>query len=384
MSPQAAPLAELIASRRVVVLCGAGGVGKTTTAAALGLAAAAAGRRTLVLTIDPARRLAQAMGVEAGRPDPTTVDPARLADAGLTTTAPLDAWMLDPASVLTGLVQRHAPPEQGRALQRNTLFRRLEQLVAGMQEYTAGEALHHALESGRYDVVILDTPPSRHALDFLDAPGRLLRFLDEGLLRHLLPAAEPHRAGAVLARHAGRLASGLLSRLLGPAFVTELQELLAALAVLFGPMRRHADALANVLASDAAAFVVVTAPAAGPLAEAQYFRGELVRRALPFAGMVLNRSLAAGGDGSTTPDAPPSPALNAALEKLAPLLRDDATRARADARLLEQLQQDCAPGWAIAAPDLPAAAQGLEGLARLATTLCPRSAAVDVAPTQLD
>ncbi|MFM2152024.1 MAG: hypothetical protein RL199_459, partial [Pseudomonadota bacterium] len=225
-------LAALLRTRRVVVLCGAGGVGKTTTSAALGLAAAKAGRRVLVLTVDPARRLAQAMGIPSHADVPTRVAAERLAAAGLPAGAALDAWMLDPKVVFEKLVKRLAAPDRARTILESRLYARLSEVVAGMQEYTAGEALHAFVTEGRYDLVILDTPPSRHALDFLDAPGRLGRLLDEGLLR-VFGGSE-----GGLVQRAGRFVGGVLGRVLGDGFLDELRIFLGAFGGLFGAMRQ--------------------------------------------------------------------------------------------------------------------------------------------------
>ena len=168
-----AELEALITTKKVLVCCGAGGVGKTTTAAALALAAARSGRRVLVLTIDPAKRLAQALGIREHMRHPTPLSPETLAQAGVTT-GTLDAWMLNPDVVFEGLVHRMAPTmAQAERVLKSRLFRHLSELVAGMQEYTAAEALYELSTTGRYDLVVLDTPPARNALDFLEALGKL-------------------------------------------------------------------------------------------------------------------------------------------------------------------------------------------------------------------
>ena len=181
--------ASLLRDKRVIVCCGAGGGGKTTTAAALGLAAASKGRRVLVLTIDPARRLAEAMGIPASGPKPAAVPEDRLRQGKIS--GKLDAWMLDPKVVFEGMVLRLADsPERAAAILENRIYRALSDLVAGMQEYTAAEALYSFVESGNYDLVVLDTPPSRNALEFLEAPRKLSLFLDEKIIGVFLPARE--------------------------------------------------------------------------------------------------------------------------------------------------------------------------------------------------
>ncbi|MBL9037708.1 MAG: AAA family ATPase, partial [Archangium sp.] len=180
-------LNTVITSKRVIVCCGAGGVGKTTTSAALALAAARSGRRVLVLTIDPAKRLAQALGLKDHMRTPTPIPKEKLDEAGVTT-GTLHAWMLNPDVVFEALVRRLATsPAQAKRILDSRLFRHLSELVAGMQEYTAAEALYELSQSGAYDLIVLDTPPARNALDFLEAPGKLAKFLDEKILNLFLP-----------------------------------------------------------------------------------------------------------------------------------------------------------------------------------------------------
>ena len=204
----------LVRTKKVIVCVGAGGVGKTTTSAALGLAGAMAGRRVLVLTIDPARRLAEAMGIPESGPTPARVDPARLATAGAGGTGELSAWMLDPAVVLEDMVRRLSDsPERTSRILANKVYVALTRLVAGMQEYTAAEALHALVVTERYDLVVLDTPPSRNAIDFLDGPGKLAAFLDERIIGLFLPDG-----GGPLWRRATQLISLVFSRAFGEGF----------------------------------------------------------------------------------------------------------------------------------------------------------------------
>lgn len=364
MSPP--DLRGLLQEKQVIVCCGAGGVGKTTTAAALGLAAAKLGRRVLVLTIDPARRLAQAMGLSPTLREPTRVAPERLLEAGVTT-GTLDAWMLNPDVVFEGLVQRMATsPEQAQRIIHSRLFRHLSELVAGMQEYTAAEALYELAGSGRYDLVVLDTPPSRHALDFLDAPGKLARFLDEKILNLFLP-----RTQKGLFRKATELIATVFTRVFGSEFFSEIQEFLGALGGMFGPMRGHAEGVRALLTSDRAAFLLITSPDQAALGEARYFRDRLQVMGLPFAGFLLNRSWVRTG-GTSSPDAlelapQAPPARRSALEKLRGLARLEQARVAQDQALLEQLAREVtAPAFAVAAPYVGESVEDFQGLAALA------------------
>jgi anion-transporting ArsA/GET3 family ATPase len=352
----------------VLVVCGAGGVGKTTTSAALALTAASLGRRVLVLTIDPARRLAQALGLPAGAPLPTPVPAGRLAAAGLAPDCRLDAWMLDPQVVLENLVARLAPPAAAQTIRETRVYQYLLRLVAGMQEYTAAEALFQLAEDGAYDLLVLDTPPTRGALDFLDAPGRLLQLLDDGLLQQLLP-----RRGGLL-RRAVRLAGSLFSRLFGDAFFGDLQAFARAFGGLFAAVHGHAGGVKALLTSERAGFLLVTSPQAMALDEALAFRGELQARALPFRGFVLNRSDALLRDLSGMPLAGAAPDRDpiaaAALGKLARLAARERAAARSDAALFDRLVALAGPtAFAVAAPNLGDAVEDLPGLLQLGRAL---------------
>ncbi|MFZ5445769.1 MAG: ArsA family ATPase [Myxococcota bacterium] len=362
-------LPKLVAEKKVIVCCGAGGVGKTTTAAAIGLAAAKQGRRVLVLTIDPARRLAQAMGLSAHMREPAPVSAERLAEAGVTTGA-LDAWMLNPDVVFESIVRRMAPTKaQADRILASRLFRHLSELVAGMQEYTAAEALYELSSSGRYDLVVLDTPPTRNALDFLEAPSRLARFLDEKILSLFLPSRSRG-----LFKKATELIGTVFNKVFGPEFFAELQEFLGAMGGMFGPMRAHAEGVRALLTSRDAAFLLITSPDQAALADARFFRDRIAEMKLPFAGFILNRSWVRT-EGLVDPDSlqlEASAALRSGLEKLRALARLEHSRIARDQALLEQLRGEVpASAFAIAAPYLGEAIEDLRGIAMLARGISP-------------
>jgi anion-transporting ArsA/GET3 family ATPase len=357
-------LSALVKSKKVIVCCGAGGVGKTTTSAALGLAAA---RRVLVLTIDPAKRLAQAMGIAENAKEPTPISRERLDAAGVTTGS-LDAWMLNPDVVFDSLVRRMArTPEQAQRILSSRLFRHLSEMVAGMQEFTAAEALYDLSSSGKYDLVVLDTPPARNALDFLEAPGKLARFLDERIINLFLPGK--HRLA--IFRKATELIGSVFNKVFGPEFFSEIQEFLGAFGGMFGPMRQHAEGVRTLLSGGDAAFLLVTSPEASALVEARYFRDRIIQMGLPFAGFILNRSWARV-DGLIRPDAlvlsdDPSGDTQSGMLKLGVLAELELKRVKRDQHLLQQLTHDLPPkAIAIAAPYLGEAIEDLTGLARLA------------------
>ena len=358
-------LAALLRDQRVLVLCGAGGVGKTTTSAALALAAADAGRRVLVLTIDPARRLAQALGIPPGAARPSPVPRDRLDAAGVSSRGSLDAWMLDPRVVFENLIRRLATPETAKAILATSLYHHLTELIAGMQEYTAAEALFELSQSGAYDLIILDTPPSRNALDFLDAPGRLSRFLDDGIVQLFLP-----KEGGGILRRAGRLLGSVFLRVFGEQFVAELQVFLGAFSGLFASLRAHTEGVHALLSSERSSFLLVTSPETSALDEALFFRDQILSRKLPFAGFVLNRSLALVA-GLPGPGAVPEAELAAgSRQKLDELVAREREQAALDAALLERLRALAGTGrLALAAEHLGDSVEDLPGLLALARGL---------------
>jgi anion-transporting ArsA/GET3 family ATPase len=360
-------LESLIRDRRVIVCCGAGGVGKTTTAAAIGVASAVQGRRVLVLTIDPARRLAEAMGLPEASRAPTAVPRAKLTALGVPVTGSLDAWMLSPEVVFETMVRRLAGDEaRVQEILKNRLYQHLSKIVAGMQEYTAAEALYTLSNEGRYDLVVLDTPPSRNALAFLEAPRRLSMFLDERVVGVFLP-----KRGALF-RAASDLVERVFTKAFGEGFFQELQDFLGAFSGMFGGMRAHAEAVRELLTSAQAAFLLVTSPEPAALAEAAFFQEKITTLGLPFAGYVLNRSWAyTRGFGSPEDIVLPAEASEVergALRKLGQLANVERWRAQRDRDLLARLRMESS-GAAIATPHLGGAVEDLAGLAELARNL---------------
>lgn len=374
-------LEPLIREKRVLVCCGAGGVGKTTTAAALGVASAMRGRRVLVLTIDPARRLAEAMGIPASSRVPTSVPREKLAKLGVPQEGELDAWMLSPEVVFETMVRRLAGDEaRVREILDNRLYQHLSKIVAGMQEYTAAEALYTLSSEGRYDLVVLDTPPSRNALAFLEAPRKLTMFLDERVVGVFLP--DPGTKKGAIFRAAGDVVERVFTKTFGDGFWGELQGFLGAFSGMFGGMRAHAEAVRQLLTSEQAAFVLVTSPEPAALAEAGFFQEKITELGLPFAGYVLNRSWAytRGFVGPEEIVLPPGAAEHerVALRKLGQLADGERWRAERDRDLLARLRMATAGragshgktvGTAIATPHLGDAVEDLVGVAELARNL---------------
>jgi anion-transporting ArsA/GET3 family ATPase len=293
----------------IIVCCGSGGVGKTTISAALALRAAERGRNVVVLTIDPARRLAQSMGIEELDNTPRPVPGLDAKDHGRPGSQPggsLDAMMLDMKRTFDEVVESQATPEKARQILSNPFYQALSSSFAGTQEYMAMEKLgqlHRDARAGErggrpggsYDLIVVDTPPSRSALDFLDAPERLSSFLDGRLSRLLLaPARGPAR---VMTAGLG-IVTGALTKVLGAQVLRDLQTFVAALDTLFGGFRQRAQQTFRLLQAEGTAFLVVAAPEPDALREAAYFVERLSEDGMPLAGLVVNRATVARGAGT--------------------------------------------------------------------------------------
>ncbi len=276
-------------STRIIVCCGAGGVGKTTTSAALGVRAAERGRRVCVLTIDPARRLAQSMGLSELDNTPRVVP-----KIGTSAGGSLSAMMLDMKRTFDEIVEQHADPDRAQQIFANTFYQTLSTSFAGTQEYMAMEKLgqlhREADQTGEWDLIVVDTPPSRSALDFLDAPKRMGSFLDGRFIRLLTsPAKSGSRAYLRVLGAGVGLVSGAVSKVLGAQLLSDLQTLVTALDTVFGGFRDRADQTYGLLQAPGTSFLVVAAPDRDALREASYFVERLQTDAMPLAGLVLNR-----------------------------------------------------------------------------------------------
>ncbi|GAA3299669.1 hypothetical protein GCM10020295_38430 [Streptomyces cinereospinus] len=268
---------------RIVVCCGSGGVGKTTTAAALGLRAAERGRKVVVLTIDPARRLAQSMGIDSLDNIPRRVK-------GVEGDGELHAMMLDMKRTFDEIVEAHADPQRAAAILSNPFYQSLSAGFAGTQEYMAMEKLGQLRARDEWDLIVVDTPPSRSALDFLDAPKRLGSFLDGRLIRLLTaPAKLGGRAGMKFLNVGMSMMTGTLGKLLGGQLLKDVQTFVSAMDTTFGGFRTRADATYRLLQAPGTAFLVVAAPERDALREAAYFVQRLAAEEMPLAGLVLNR-----------------------------------------------------------------------------------------------
>ena len=273
----------------IIVCCGSGGVGKTTTSAALALRAAERGRKVVVLTIDPARRLAQSMGIEALDNTPRPVPGVGVSRKG--GGGSLDAMMLDMKRTFDEVVQGQASPEKAAQILANPFYVAVSSSFAGTQEYMAMEKLGQldkdARKTGRWDLIVVDTPPSRSALDFLDAPERLSSFLDGRFMKLLLA---PARGPARLMTAGFGMVTNAITKIIGAQVLQDMKAFVAAFDTLFGGFRQRAQRTFELLQDRRTAFLVVAAPEPDALREAAYFVERLRQERMPLAGLVVNRA----------------------------------------------------------------------------------------------
>lgn len=288
MAAPARRLPALLASREIVVVCGSGGVGKTSVAAAAAaMAAAEQGSRVLVLTIDPARRLANALGLDAVGNAEVKIAPEVWAGTGVEPRGELWAAMLDTKASWDDLVSRHAPDRETHdAILANPLYRNLTGRFVQSHDYVAMERLFEIHGSGRYDLVVVDTPPSRHAIDFLDAPERMADFFSSRLLRWLIA---PARSRVISA--ASKPFYTVADRILGSQFLEDIAEFFILFQSMYDGFVERAEAVTRLLSDPRTTFVVVSTLEPAPAREAAYFLDELDRRDLALGAVVLNRVL---------------------------------------------------------------------------------------------
>ncbi len=283
-------LRDVVAGCQIVVSAGSGGVGKTTVAASIGLWGALSGRRTVVLTIDPARRLASSLGLESLGSEPSEIPAAMFTQSGLEPTGRLSAMMLDQKGAWDALVERHAPPEARERIMRNPFYQHLSQTFAGSQEYMAIEQLCVLAESGAWDLIVVDTPPTRHALDFLEAPQRLGDFLDRSVVKWFV---KPYfTAGWSALRAVNRSVGFLLRRLeqaTGISALAEISDFFTSMSGLFDNFHARIDRAYEVLRGPGTAFVLVSSPEEQVLGDAEYLSTKMSELRMPLAGVVLNR-----------------------------------------------------------------------------------------------
>jgi anion-transporting ArsA/GET3 family ATPase len=290
-----AGVADLLDGKKVCICAGSGGVGKTTTSAAIAAGMAARGKKVAVLTIDPARRLADSLGLpELGNTE-RQVDPALFEEAGVEGEGgELWAMMLDAKATFDEVVRRHAPDAETRdRILSNRIYQQLSNALAGSQEYMAMEKLFEIWAEDRYDLLVLDTPPTRNALDFLDAPRRLTQFIEGRALQAFV------RPTGLATKVLGRGASvgfSVLKRITGVDLLQDLAEFFQAFSGMVGGFRERAKRVNELLADDDTTFLVVCGPRGEPISEAVYFHHKLVEAELPFGGVIVNRVHYENGD----------------------------------------------------------------------------------------
>jgi anion-transporting ArsA/GET3 family ATPase len=359
-------LAERLAGKRVCIVAGSGGVGKTTASAALALGLAAAGKRVAVVTIDPARRLADALGLEELGNEPRQVDPALLEGHGVQLRGELWAMMLDPKATFDDLIVRLSPDAHTREdVLGNRIYAQLSSAIAGSQEFSAVAKLYEISRSERFDVVVLDTPPSRNALDFLDAPDRLTDFFEGRALRLFLV---PTGIAAKVMSRGTTVVFAILKRLTGVDLLDDVSALFRALGGLIDGFREIATAVKALLADPATTFLIVTSPEREPAAEAVFFHGKLREAGMPFGGLIVNR--AAVADASLADVVAVRAALRdelggALADKVALSVADHQLLAARDAESIARLKAALDEPEPIVVPRLDGDVQDVDGLLAL-------------------
>jgi anion-transporting ArsA/GET3 family ATPase len=351
-------LQQALAERRILIVSGSGGVGKTTTAAALALRAALQGRRVLVCTIDPSRRLVTSLGLE------TLSDRAREMDIRRFDPASggrMWAMTLDTKRTFDTLVERHTPdPAARRRILGNRFYKQVSSALAGSHEYMAMEKLLDLAADERFDLVVLDTPPTRHALDFLEAPERMMGFLDASVLRWFLkPYFVAGRLTLKVATRTGAFFLKLADRVLGLQFLQDLSEFFLAFEGMYAGFKERAAQVHEVLRAGDSGFVLVAGPSTLTLDEALYFHRRLAERGMPFVGFIVNRLHPAG----TAPAGRgPAPDLDDDLgDRLVEVFKDYRRLAKAEMKNVARLEEEAgvAP---VLVPELEGDVHDLDGL----------------------
>jgi anion-transporting ArsA/GET3 family ATPase len=355
--PSGGPLTSLVTTRGVVVCCGTGGVGKTTVAAVIALEAARRGRRTVVVTIDPAKRLADALGLEGLTNDPTLI---RTEGEGQ-----LWAMMLDTKSTFDALVAQYAPDaKQAASILENRFYRNIAGALSGTQEYMAMEKLYELHEEGRFDLIVVDTPPSRNALDFLDAPRRLTRFLDNRLFRLLMM---PTRAYLKAVNVATQTFLRAVSRVIGTEVVQDAVAFFQAFEGMEDGFRQRALHVRALLSDPETAFVLVASPRRDAVDEAMFFARKLAESEIAIEALVVNRMHPRFGRGRSEADRARAHTLDGTdLGRLFANLADFRTIADGEEAHVEALVARVAPAPAVRVPFLGDDVHDLDGLAQVA------------------
>jgi anion-transporting ArsA/GET3 family ATPase len=338
----------------VIVTAGTGGVGKTTVAAAIGIAQAQAGRRCVVITIDPARRLAGALGLESLGNDPVAVNLGDALGRSGGSGGSLYACMLDTKATFDGVVRREATPEQAEAILANRFYENISGSLSGTQEYMAAEKVHELATDKRFDVVVIDTPPAANAIDFLTAPRRLVRFLDHTLFRLVI---SPGKGPLRFVSGAAQTVLKPLTQVIGGKVVSDAIDFFRAFDGLEAGFRTRASAALDILSADSTSWVLITTSEADPLSGAVRFAEQIGRAGVSVRGVILNRC---------EPSFAGLPTKRPADDPLAQILEDHRAATNADDRAAEQL--------GLAVPNVP-----IRRLPRLASDVHDIAALLELA-----
>ena len=325
---------DMLAGKDVCICAGSGGVGKTTTSAAIAMGMAAAGLKVAVLTIDPAKRLANSLGLPELGNEERRVDPERFTEHGLEMKGELWAMMLDAKRTFDDLVERHAPDEQTRdRILQNRIYQEISNAMAGSQEYMAMEKLYELHQEARYDLLVLDTPPTRNALDFIDAPERMTRFIEGRSLQFFM---KPGRFGVKMLGRSGSVLFSALKRITGIDLLQDLSEFFQSFGDMAEGFSERAQRVKELLANRDTTFVLVTAPPREAIDEGVYFWRRLKEAHLPFGGVVVNkvhhdflRPLEPGAFGDDAPEEIEEDVLGQLPAELQQVLDDEDLAARA-------------------------------------------------------
>ena len=354
---------DLLAGKRIVICAGSGGVGKTTTSAALAMGMAERGLRVAVVTIDPARRLATSLGLDHLGNEPALVDPDRFAEHGIEMRGELWAMMLDAKRTFDALIERLAPDAATRdEVLGNRIYQQLSSAVAGSQEFTAIAKLYELDAEGDYDLLVLDTPPSRNALDFLHAPDRLTGFFQGRAIRMFLRPAG--FGGRIIGRGTGVVFS-LLKRVTGVDLLEDLSVFFRSLGGMIDGFTERAAGVKALLSDPGTTFLIVTSPEHEPVEETLYFHRKLRDAGMPFGGLVVNRVREAPAIGEAEPEGL-ADALGAGLaSRVLRSARELSGLAARDAANIELLEEELGSPPTIVVPQLPDDVHDVDGLAQV-------------------
>jgi len=358
-------VADLLVGKRMIICAGPGGVGKTTTAAAVAMGMASRGLRVAVVTIDPARRLANSLGLDTLSNEPALVDPVRFTQHGVEMRGELWAMMLDAKRTFDALIERLAPDDRTRdEILANRIYSQISSAVAGSQEFTAIAKLYELDSDGRFDLIVLDTPPSRDALDFLDAPDRLTGFFQGRAIRMFL---RPAGLSGKLFGRGTSVVFALLKRVTGVDLLQDLSVFFRSLGGMIDSFSERAARVKALLRDPGTTFLLVTSPEREPVAEAIHFHRKLIEADMPFGGLVVNRLREADGLGADGGQpAGLAETIGDELARRVALSAAGLSRLAArDAQNVERLRDTLGGAPTVLVPQLEDDVHDVEGLARV-------------------